>query len=174
MLATYKLGRTGYSSLRQELNSRVELPPPYRLMQHKDTIMPNIESLDPLPGVPISVRESIQLHFQRLIQQLGLQPGKYTMTVKEGLDGSGRHSVYDQKGNVQTHTMIMWMWVALEVYKDVPVAVMNADPSISSTSANGRDKIRNEPFPSSPDAARPILLVLGKEDKDLLLNPCRC
>ena len=27
MLLTYKLGRTGYSSLRQELKSRVELPP---------------------------------------------------------------------------------------------------------------------------------------------------
>ena len=40
------------------------------------------------------------------------------MKVKEGLDGSGRHSVYDQKGNVETHNMIMWMWVALEVYKD--------------------------------------------------------
>ena len=60
------------------------------------------------------------------------------MTVK-GLNGSGRHSVYDQKANVQTHNMIMWMWVALEVYKDVPV--VNADPSLpsASTSANGRD-----------------------------------
>ena len=82
--------------------------------------------------------------------------------------GSGRHSVYDQKGNVHTHNMIMWMWAALEVYKDVPV--VNADPSLpsTSTSANGRDIIWNEPSPSSPDAARPILLVLGKEDKDLL------
>ena len=60
------------------------------------------------------------------------------MTVK-GLNGSGRHSVYDQKANVQTHNMIMWMWVALEVYKDVPV--VNADPSLpsASTSANGHD-----------------------------------
>ena len=77
---------------------------------------------------------------------------------------------YDQKGNVQTHNMIVWMWVALEVYKDKDVPVVNADPSLpsTSTSANGRDKIWNEPSPSSPDAARPILLVLGKEDKDLL------
>ena len=145
----------------------VELPPHYRLMQHKDTIMPKVEPLHPLPGVSINVKESVHLHFQRLIQQLGLQPGKYTMTVKEGLDGSGRHSVYDQKGNVQTHNMIMWMWVALEVYKDVPV--VNADPSLpsTSTSANGRDIIWKEPSPSSPDAARPILLVLGKEDETL-------
>ena len=128
--------------------------------------MPKIGSLDPLPGVSISVKKSVKLHFQRLIQQLGLQPGKYTMIVKERLDGSGRHSVYDQKGNAQTHNMIMWMWVALEVYKDVPV--VNADRSLPSTSANGRDKFWNEPSSSSPDAARPIILVLGKEDKDLL------
>ena len=102
--------------------------------------MPKVVPLHPLPGISVS-KESVQLHFQSLIQQLGLQPGKYTMTVKEGLDGSGRHivHVYDQKGNVQTHNMIMWMWVALEVHKDVPV--VNADPSLpsTSTSANGRD-----------------------------------
>ena len=73
---------------------------------------------------------------------------------------------YDQTGNVQTHNMIMWMWVALEVYKEVPV--VNADPSLSCTSANGHDIIWNELSPSSPKAARPILMVLGKEDKDLL------
>ena len=75
MLSSYKLGRTGYSSLRQELKNRVELPPHYRLMQHKNTIMPEIGSLDPLPGVSISVKGSVKLHFQRLTQQLG----KYTM-----------------------------------------------------------------------------------------------
>ena len=52
----------------------------------------------------------------------------YTMKVKEGLDGSGRHSVYDQKRNVQTHNMIMWMWMALEVYKDDQIS--NANPSL--------------------------------------------
>ena len=35
MLSSYKLGYTGYSSLRQELKNRVELPRHYRLMQHK-------------------------------------------------------------------------------------------------------------------------------------------
>ena len=46
------------------------------------------------------------------------------------------YSVYDQQGNVKTHNMIMWMWVALE-----DVAVINADPHVQSTSANKHDII---------------------------------
>ena len=37
ILSTYKLGRTGYTSLRQELKTKV-----YRLIQHKNCIMPEI------------------------------------------------------------------------------------------------------------------------------------
>ena len=169
MLSNYKLGWTGYTSLRQELKTKVDLPAHCRLMQHKNSIMPEIVYLtDSLSGVSLRVKESIQLHFQRLIKQLGLEPGKYTMKVKEGLDGSGRHSGYDQKGNVETHNMIMWMWVALEVYKDDQI--LNADPSLPSTSSSTsrRVVVWKESCPSSPDAAQPILLVLGKEDKDLL------
>ena len=40
------------------------------------------------------------------------------MTAKEGLDGSGRHAVYDQLGNVQTHNIIIWMWVPLQLSKN--------------------------------------------------------
>ena len=47
---------------------------------------------------------------------------------------------------MQTHNMVIWMWVALDVYRDVPV--MNADPSLpsTSTSTNGRDIIWKEPI----------------------------
>ena len=42
ILSTYKLGRTGYTCLRQELKTKVDLPAHYRLMQHKNCIMPEI------------------------------------------------------------------------------------------------------------------------------------
>lgn len=62
--------------------------------------------------------------------------------------------------------------MALEIYKGDQI--LNADPSLPSTSAsasnNGHVIVRKESCPSSPDAARPILLVLGKEDKDLLIR----
>ena len=50
---------------------------------------------------------SVQIHFKRLITLLGIafQPGSYTMVAKEGLDGSGRHAIYNQLGNVETHNM---------------------------------------------------------------------
>ena len=88
---------------------------------------------------------------------LGLQPGKYRMSAKEGLDGSGRHAIYDQKGNVETHK-ILWIWVPLEVSK-------NLDQGTSMSHSN---VIWTEGTPNSPDAARPILITLGKEDSDLL------
>ena len=42
ILLQYQLGRTGYTSLRHDLKPRVELPTHYKLMQHKNAIMPTI------------------------------------------------------------------------------------------------------------------------------------
>ena len=37
------------------------------------------------------------------------------MTAKEGLDdGSGRHAIYDQKGNVETHNTILWVPISMD------------------------------------------------------------
>ena len=83
------------------------------------------------------------------------------MTAKEGLDGSGRHAIYDPKGNVETHNMILWMWVPIQVSKDDQVE----QPS-TSTSESG--VIWREGALNSPDAARPILITVGKEDKESL------
>ena len=98
MLSQYKLGRTSYTSLRQDLKLKVELPAHYKLMQHKNAIMPFIAPLSDVPGVCISLQESVMIHFERLIKLLQLQPGTYLVKAKEGLDGSGRHSVYNQQG----------------------------------------------------------------------------
>lgn len=40
------------------------------------------------------------------------------MTAKERLDKPGRHAVYDQLGNVQTHNTMVWMWVLLQLSKN--------------------------------------------------------
>ena len=159
MLSTYRLGRSAYTSLRHDLMQKVDLPAHYKLMQHKNMIMPSVSSPIGVSGVSVNLCESVQIHFQRLIEILGLQPGTYRMSAKEGLDGSGRHAIYDQKGNVETHNMILWMWVPLEVSKDLD----QDQPSTSQSNV-----IWTEGTPHSPDAARPILITLGKEDSDLL------
>ena len=106
MLSTYRLGRSAYTSLRHDLIQKVDLPAHYKLMQHKNMIMPSVSSPIGVTGVSENLCESVRIHFQRLIGILGLQPGTYRMSAREGLDGSGRH---DQKGNVDTHNMILWM-----------------------------------------------------------------
>ena len=44
-----------------------------------------------------------------------MHPGSYTMVVKEGLDGSGRHVIcmYNQLGNVETHNTIIWTLITM-------------------------------------------------------------
>ena len=104
----YKFGRIGYNNLRHDLKGRVDLTAYYKLMQYKKEVMPEINPLchDSESGVSLSLIESVKVHFQRLIILFHLQPGRYSMTAKEGLDGSGRHVVHDQLGNVQTHNII--------------------------------------------------------------------
>ena len=82
------------------------------------------------------------------------------MTAKEGLDGYGRHAIYDQKGNVETHNMILWMRVPIDVSKD--------HQEQTCTSSSESSVVWREGATNSPDAARPILITMGKEDKDLL------
>ena len=117
VLSTYRLGRSA---------QKVDLPAHYKIMQHKNMIRPSVSS--PIGGLGVSVKlfESVQIHFQRLIGMLKLQPGTYRMSAKEGLDGSGRHAIYDQKGNAETHIMILCTWVPLEVsiVLDLPVTAM--------------------------------------------------
>ena len=93
------------------------------------------------------------------------------MKAKEGLDGSGRHSVYNQQGlgSIESHNMIIWMWVPIELVIDSSDIAMGNQPS-TSTCSSGRNSVLlwKEGAPSSPEAGRPILLAVGKEDKDLL------
>ena len=56
--------------------------------------MPNV------PGVSLSVKESVMIHFERLIKLLQLQPGTYMMK-EEGLDGT----VCTTNNKVLSHTI---------------------------------------------------------------------
>ena len=137
ILSEYKLGRTNYTSLRHDLKPRVELPAHYKLMQHKNTIMPTIAQLFDVPGVILSLTKSVVVHFERLIKLLQLQPGSYMMKAKEG---SGRHSVYNQQGSVESHNMIIWMWVPLQLAKHSSDVAM-IDESTCSTICTGPSEI---------------------------------
>ena len=82
------------------------------------------------------------IHFERLIKLLQLQPGTYLVKAKEGLDGSGRHSVYNQQGlgSIESHNMIIWMWVPLELVIDSSDVATGNQPS-TSTCSSGRNSV---------------------------------
>ena len=66
MLSTYRLGQSAYTSLKQYLMQRLDLAH-YRLMQHKNMIMPSVSSPIGVSGVSVNFCESVRIHFQRLI-----------------------------------------------------------------------------------------------------------
>ena len=132
------------------MKKRVEFPAYYRVKQHKNFITPQIDSLSEVMGVSFTLVASVHIHFKRLITLLGiaLQPGSCTMVAKECLDGSGRHAIHNQLGNVEIHNMRIWMWVPL--------------------SQGECNEVWVEGAPCSPDAARPIMITMGKENSELL------
>ncbi|XP_038073986.1 uncharacterized protein LOC119742038 [Patiria miniata] len=169
ILSSYNIGRTGYTNLRRDLNEHVTLPAHYKLMEKKNSITPELKpySIDDNEGITASLKESCSIHVKRLIEaHPEIQPGQYRVLCKDGLDGSGRHSIYHQKGPAQTYSMILYMWILLEVIKE-------AGSSGESSSGEGSSQasgltVWKESAANSPEAAVPLFLVKGKEDRELL------
>ena len=67
MLSTYRLGRSAYTSLIHDLMPKVDLPAHYKLMQHKNMIMPSVSSPIGVSGVSVNLCESVRIHFRDLL-----------------------------------------------------------------------------------------------------------
>ena len=83
-----------------------------------------------------------------LVDDIKLPPSGSTLKVKikDGVNGSGSHSIYQQSNNVDTHNMILFMFCLLEIY------------AIESNSL-----LYVEQQPNSPHSMRPLFIVMGKE-----------
>ena len=73
------------------------------------------------------------------------------MRARDGLDGSGRHSVYNQQGSFESHHMIMWMWVPLQLAKDSSDMAMIDELTCSTSSTGSTEIMWKEGAPNSPD-----------------------
>ena len=51
---------------------KVDPPAHYKLMQHKNMIMPSVSSPIGVSGVSVNLCESVRIHFQRLVGILGV------------------------------------------------------------------------------------------------------
>ena len=84
----------------------------------------------------------------------------YKCIIKDGCDGSGKHPIYNQHGNVNVNNMISYMFVVLEIYENKE----NLDSEHKIT------PIITEPLPNSADASQPIALIMGKDSSEHLVN----
>ena len=103
--------------------------------------------------------EAIRLTLSRLINTLPIDKmelltatgnGLNKLTIKFGLDGSGRHNIYRQLNNVETNNLILYMFCPLEI-----------------RSANGC-LVWEQEKPNSAQTQRALAIQLGKESKESL------
>ena len=128
----------------------------------KDLLLPKIVILpQPLVGIKYLYKDSLCSHFSRFfIAHPGFNSGNYKAIIKDGCDGSGKHSVYNQHDNVDVHNIISYMFVLLEIRE------RKQNPADSSQSQYIH--VYSDPFPNSPEACRPVTLIMGKEDDETL------
>ena len=69
-----------------------------------------------------------------------------TVVIKDGVDGSGSHAIYQQQGNIDTHNIIMYMFCILEMKE-----------------TKSKKVIFKEKLSGSPFSQRPVFLILGNE-----------
>ena len=73
--------------------------------------MPNIYSDTHITGVRFDYIPALQMAIKRILDMIKHSTSEeLTVTIKDGVDGSGSHSVYQQLGNVDTRNIIMFMF----------------------------------------------------------------
>ena len=161
LLTKYKFGKRQYTNLRLDLKPYLLLPTYNHIKECKDLLLPRLDILpQSLVGIKYLYKEALIAHFSRFfIAHPELNSTNYKAVIKDGCDGSGRHSLYNQHGNVNVHNIFSYMFVVLELYeyKESP-----------NSSQSQYVLVYSEPLPNSSDAARPIALVMGKENLETL------
>ena len=162
LLTNYKFGKRQYTNLRLDLKPYLLLPTYNNVNSCKDSLLPAIDILpQPLVGIKYLYKDALHSHFSRFFElHPEFKSTNYKVTIKDGCDGSGRHSIYNQQGNVQVHNIISYMFVVIDIYE------RKENPSDSSQSQYSL--IYSDPLPNSPEACRPVSLIMGKENIETL------
>ncbi|XP_063677373.1 uncharacterized protein LOC134813500 [Bolinopsis microptera] len=156
LLSTLEIGKSSYKKLRGILKSEVgdHVVPCYdAVASHNTKITPNAEPLSPpYSGVKYPLIPAITMTCQRQLSTLALdfsQDKLAEVTFKAGFDGSGGHSIFNQKGSAATNNIIMAMICPISI-------------------RYGGDNVWTQPYPQSQNTHRPIILQLGKETIEAL------
>ena len=161
LLTKYKFGKRQYTNMRLDLKPYLLLPTYNNVKNCKDLLLPKVDILpQSLVGIKYLYKDALLSHFSRFFKAHPEFNSKYYKAlIKDGCDASGRHSIYNQHGNVNVHNIISYMFVVLELYET------KLNPN---SSQNKYDLVYSEPLPNSADASRPITLIMGKENNETL------
>ena len=129
------------------------LPSYNKLLKFKKERRPTVQKLaTPYSGVKYDYLQCLQLTSAQLFASLQLPAfhnlNEIQMTLHDGLDGSGGHSIFNQKGSIETNNIIMFMF-RIENLKTVYGEVLWENPSHASSSS-----------------CRPVMLLMGKETRE--------
>ena len=115
------LGRFGYQRLKsflKEFDKSHDILPTWKsLRKFQLSIMPQISTDTSITGVKFDYIQAIKTTVTRILETHANSStaSNVTVVMKDGVDGSGSHAIYQQGGNVQTHNIIMYMFCILEV-----------------------------------------------------------
>ena len=96
------LGREKYQTLKNSLEfNRVKCLPTWKeLRAYEKNITPTITAIPDHMGVSVNYHDALQMTARTILSGLDLQNNAQDliMEVKDGVDGSGSHSIFNQKG----------------------------------------------------------------------------
>ena len=145
------MGRTAYQRQINTLKMYdVNFFPTWKVLrEYQLSITPKVLNIDPNDnlGIKTSYKQALTITIKQALLSLDQLPPsqKLRFYFKDGVDGCGSNSIYNQEGNKETHNMIVYMFTPLKL-----------------TTEEG-DIIWYEQSPCSPHAARPLIIFLGKE-----------
>lgn len=151
-----KLSQRSYTNIRLILkNAGHDILPTYnQLENYRKTLRPQISQLpDSHKGVQYDYPEAIKLTTQRIFATLPETSFKnlteVVVNLHDGLDGSGGHSIFNQKGNAATNNIIMYMFRVESIID-----------------AKNKKKVYENSLHCSENSARPVMLIMGKESRE--------
>ena len=119
------------------------------LREYQKNITPEITDINPNQnlGIKTTYKDALGITIKQILLSLDELPAPQPLILhfKDGLDGSGYHSIYNQVGNKHTNNMILYMFKVLKL------------------TTGDRSVIWSEQNPCSPHATRPLMIFLGKE-----------
>ena len=150
-----KMSKRIYTDIRLLLKGAgADVLPTYdKLNAFKMERRPAVEELaNPFSGIRYNYLKCLELTSAQLLSSLQLPVlhniTELHMTIHDGLDGSGGHSIFNQKGSEETNNIIMFMF-RVEHLKTVDGEILWENPSHVSSSS-----------------CRPVMLLMGKETRE--------